>query len=119
MMRTRSWLQGSGFAMLYLLPALAELLSPARRQLYHQLQPFTMLTGGMLIDLLLLALLGGIAFTWMDHASPRLKRILWLPVFFVSAWIVARDISATMGDPVLRGHLLQLAPYAPAVALAI
>jgi hypothetical protein len=118
-MRTRPWLQGSGFAMLYLLPALAELLSPARRQLYHQLQPFTMLTGGMLIDLLLLALLGGIAFTWMDHASPRLKRILWLPVFFVAAWIVARDISATMRDPVLRGHLLQLAPYAPAVALAI
>src|ERR1700751_6292244 len=102
-MKTRPWLQGSGFAMLYLLPPLAELLSPARRHLYHQLLPFTMLTGGLLIDLLLLALLGGIAFTLMDRASPRLKRMLWRPGFVVFAWIAPRDISPMIGGPIRRG----------------
>jgi hypothetical protein len=78
-----------------------------------------MLTRGMLIDLLLLGVLAGIGFLLLDRATPRLKRILWLPVFFGAAWIAARDISTTMRDPMLRGHLLVLAPYAPGVALAI
>jgi hypothetical protein len=118
-MKIRPWLAGGGLAMLYLLPPLAEFLSPARRQFYHQLLPVTMLTRGMLIDLLLLGVLGGIAFTLLDRAAPRIKRLLWLPVFFTTAWIVARDISTTMRDPFLRGHLLRLAPYAPGVALAV
>ena len=118
-MKTRPWLQGGGLAMFYLLPPLAEFLSPARRQFYHQLLPVTMLIRGMLIDLLLLGVLAGIGFLLLDRAAPRLKRILWLPVFFGAAWIAARDISTTMRDPMLRGHLLRLAPYAPGVALAI
>jgi hypothetical protein len=118
-MKIRPWLEGGGLAMFYLLPPLAEFLSPARRQFYHQLLPVTMLTRGMLIDLLLLGILGGIAFLLLDRAAPRLKWILWLPVFFATAWIAARDISTTMRDPMLRGHLLQLAPYAPGVALAL
>jgi hypothetical protein len=117
--KIRPWLEGGGLAMFYLLPPLAEFLSPARRQFYHQLLPVTMLTRGMLIDLLLLGILGGIAFLLLDRTAPRLKRILWLPVFFATAWIAARDISTTMRDPMLRGHLLQLAPYAPGVALAV
>ena len=118
-MKTRPWLAGGGLALFYLLPPLAEFLSPARRQFYHQLLPVTMLTRGMLIDLLLLGVLGGIGFLLLDRAAPRLKRILWLPVFFGTAWIAARDISTTVHDPMLRGHLLRLAPYAPGVALAI
>ncbi|HET6169063.1 MAG TPA: sulfatase-like hydrolase/transferase [Terracidiphilus sp.] len=118
-MKTRPWLEGAGLAMFYLLPPLAEFLSPARRQFYHQLLPVTMLTRGMLIDLLLLGILGGIVFTLLDRTAARLHQILWLPIFFVAAWIAARNISTTMRDPILRGHLLQLAPYAPAVVLAI
>src|SRR3954447_7786266 len=118
-MKTRPWLEGAGLAMFYLLPPLAEFLSPARRQFYHQLLPVTMLTRGMLIDLLLLGILGGIAFAFIYRATPRLRQILWLPIFFVAAWIAARDISTTMREPILRGHLLQLAPYVPGVVLAI
>ncbi|HZD45339.1 MAG TPA: hypothetical protein VE109_04610, partial [Acidobacteriaceae bacterium] len=72
-MKTRPWLQGGGVAMLYLFPPLAEFLSPARRNFYHQLLPVTTLTRGLLIDVLVLGLLGGIAFTLLDCAAPRLK----------------------------------------------
>ncbi|HEY3990636.1 MAG TPA: sulfatase-like hydrolase/transferase [Acidobacteriaceae bacterium] len=118
-MKARSWLQGGGLAMLYLLPPLAEFLSPARRNFYHQLLPVTTLTRAMLIDLLVLGVLAGIAFTLLDRAAPRIRQILWLPVFFATAWIVARDISTSMRDPMLRGHLLRLVPYAPGVALVV
>ena len=87
-MKTRPWLQGGGVAMLYLLPPLAEFLSPARRNFYHQLLPVTTLTRGLLIDVLVLGLLGGIAFTLLDRAGPRLKQILWLAVFFATAWMM-------------------------------
>jgi hypothetical protein len=103
--------------MLYLLPPLAEFLSPARRNFYHQLLPVTTLTRGLLIDLLVLGLLGGLAFALLDRATPRLKQILWLPVFFATAWIVARDISTSMSNRMLRGHLLQALPYIPALIL--
>ena len=117
-MKTRPWLQGGGVAMLYLLPPLAEFLSPARRNFYHQLLPVTTLTRGLLIDVLVLGLLGGIAFTLLDCAAPRLKQILWLAVFFATAWIVSRDISTSMSNRMLRGDLLQAMPYIPAVVLA-
>jgi hypothetical protein len=119
MMKTRPWLQGGGVAMLYLLPPLAEFLSPARINLYHQLLPVTTLTRGLLLDLLVLGLLGGIAFALLDRATPRLKQILWLPVFVATAWIVARDISTSMSNRMLRGHLLQALPCIPAVMLAV
>src|ERR1700722_9857240 len=116
-MKFRPWLQGAGLAMLYLLVPLAEFLSPARRNLYHQLLPVTTLTRGLLIDVLVLGLFGGIAFTLLDRAAPRLKQILWLAVFFATAWIVSRDISTSMSNRLLRGDLLQAMPYIPAVAL--
>ena len=91
-MKTRPWLQGGGLAMLYLLPPLAALLSPARRNLYHQLMPVTTLTRGVLIDLLALGLLCGAGFTLLNRAAPRTRQILWLPVFPATAWIASRDI---------------------------
>jgi hypothetical protein len=118
-MKTRPWLQGGGLAMLYLLPPIGVFLSPARINLYHQLLPVTTLTRGLLIDLLLLGLLGGIAFTLLDRATPRLKQILWLPVFFVTAWIVGRDISTSVSNSILRGHLLRTTPYVPALVLTV
>jgi hypothetical protein len=118
-MKIRPWLQGVGLAMLYLLPPLGQFLSPDRRIFYHQLLPVTTLTRGMLIDLLALGLLGGIGFTLLDRATPRLRQILWLPVFFASAWITARDISNTMSNPIARGHVLRLAPYIPGAALVV
>jgi hypothetical protein len=117
-MKTRPWLQGGGVAMLYLLPPLAEFLSPARRNFFHQLLPTTTLTRGLLIDVLVLGLLGGIAFTLLDRAAPRLKQTLWLAVFFATAWIVSRDISTSMSNRMLRGDLLRAMPYIPAVVLA-
>jgi hypothetical protein len=117
-MKTRPWLQGGGLAMLYLLPPLAEFLSPARRQFYHQLLPVTTLTRGILIDLVVLGLLAGIGFALLDRAAPWIKPFLWLPVFFAAAWMVARDTSTTMSDPILRGHLLRMTPYIPGAALA-
>ena len=116
-MKTRPWLEGSGLAMLYLLPPLGQFLSPDRRIFYHQILPVTTLTRGILIDLLLLGLLGGIGFTLLDRATPRLRQILWLPVFFALAWIAARDISTTISNPMTRGHLLRFAPYIPGVVL--
>ena len=90
------------------LPPLAEFLSPARRNFYHQLLPITTLTRGLLIDVLLLGALAGIGFLLLDRAAPRLKQVLWLPVFFVAFWIAARNISNAVTDPMLRVHLLKL-----------
>ncbi|MGB9417543.1 MAG: hypothetical protein WCB58_14605, partial [Acidobacteriaceae bacterium] len=118
-MKIRPWLQGGGLAMLYLLPPLAEFLSPARRNFYHQLLPITTLTRGLLIDVLLLGALAGIGFLLLDRAAPRLKQVLWLPVFFVAFWIAARNISNAVTDPMLRVHLLKLTPYFPWAALAV
>jgi hypothetical protein len=118
-MKFRPWLQGAGLAMLYLLVPLAEFLSPARRNFYHQLLPITTLTRGLLIDVLLLGALAGFGFLLLDRATPRLKQILWLPVFFVASWIAARNISNSITVPMLRGHLLQLTPYFPWAALAV
>ena len=118
-MKFRPWLQGAGLAMLYLLVPLAEFLSPARRNFYHQLLPITTLTRGLLIDVLLLGALAGFGFLLLDRATPRFKQILWLPVFFVASWIAARNISNSITVPMLRGHLLQLTPYFPWAALAV
>src|ERR1044072_796319 len=100
-MKIRPWLQGAGLAMLYLLPPLGQFLSPARRNLYHLLLPATTLTRGLLIDLLGLGLLCGVAFLLLERAAPRLKHLLWLPVFFVAAWIFTRDMADSIGDPML------------------
>jgi hypothetical protein len=117
-MKIRPWLQGAGLAMFYLLPPLAEFLSPARRNFYHQLLPVTTLTRGLLIDVVLLGALAGIGFLLLDRAAARLKQILWLPVFFVAFWIAGRNISnAVVG--MLRGHLLPLTPYFPWAGLAV
>ncbi|HEY1579142.1 MAG TPA: sulfatase-like hydrolase/transferase [Terracidiphilus sp.] len=116
-MKIRPWLQGGGLAMLYLLPPLGQFLSPDRRNFYHQLLPVTTLTRGILIDLLVFAFVGGLGFTLLDRATPRLKQILWLLIFFVSAWIAARDISSTFTNPMVRGQLLRFVPYVPGVVL--
>ncbi|HEX6770804.1 MAG TPA: sulfatase-like hydrolase/transferase [Acidobacteriaceae bacterium] len=119
-MRTiRPWLQGGGLAMLYLLPPLGQFLSPARRNLYHQLLPATTLTRGLLIDLLALGLVCSIAFLLLDRAALRLKQFLWLPVFFAAAWIVTRDIADSISDPMLHGRMLRLTPYVPCVVLVV
>jgi hypothetical protein len=117
-MKTRPWLEGGGLAMFYLLPLIAEFLSPARRNFYHQLLPVTTLTRGLLIDLLALGIAGGVVFSFLDRTAPRLKLILWLPVFSATAWIVARDISIWMSYGALHQHLLAVTPYIPAVVLA-
>jgi hypothetical protein len=116
-MKIRPWLQGGGLAMLYLLPPLGELLSPARRNLYHQLMPVTTLTRGVLIDLLSLGLLCGAGFVLLNRAAPRARQILWLPVFPITAWIAGRDIASWMSD-IARGNLLSWLHYLPALSLA-
>lgn len=119
MTKTRVWLQGAGLAMLYLLPPFAEFLSPARRNFYHQLLPVTTLTRGMLIDVLLLGLLAGAGFVVLNSFTPRVRNFLWLPVLSAASWIVARDISTSLSNPVMRGHLLALTPYVPLAVLVL
>jgi sulfatase-like protein len=117
-MKIRPWLQGAGLAMLYLLPPLGELLSPARRNLYHQLMPVTTLTRGVLLDLLALGLLCGAGFVLLNRAAPRARQFLWLPVFPVAAWIAGRDLAAWMSD-LARGYLLPWLHYLPVLVLLI
>ena len=116
-MKIRLWLQGGGLAMLYLLPALGELLSPAKRNLYHQLLPVTTLTRGILIDLLLLGFLAGAGFVLLNCTAPRARQLLWLPVFPITGWIASRDILAWTSG-VAREYLLPWRHYFPGLALA-
>jgi hypothetical protein len=103
--------------MLYMLLPVAEYLAPTRRTIYHQLLPITTLTRGALIDLLFLGVLAGIGFVVIDHVAPRYRQLLWLPVLVVTSWVVARDISVSMGGIMARMHMLQLTPYVPLAVL--
>jgi hypothetical protein len=93
-MKFRSWLEGAGLAMLYLLPLIAIFLAPTQDGLYHQLMPITPLTRGALIDLLLLGLLLGLWLAWLNRAKSSLtRRLLWIPILFLTAWVTERGVA--------------------------
>jgi hypothetical protein len=93
MTKTRFWLQGGGLAMLYLLPLIAEFLSPSQDDFYHQVMPITSLTRGVMLDLLLLALVLGGGFAWLRRMqSMFLRRVLWLSALFATTFVTERGL---------------------------
>jgi hypothetical protein len=118
-MKIQPWLQGTGLAMLYLLPLIAIFFAPAQIDFYHQVMPITSLTRAALLDLLLLGLLFGGGLVWLNAVTSRLmQRLLWIPVLFVTAWITERgaaEFVPTVGTGV---HLPGWAMHLPWMVLA-
>jgi Sulfatase len=119
-MKIRPWLEGGGLAMLYLLPLIAIFLSPTQAGFYHQVMPITSLTRGTLIDLLLLGFLLGAGFTCLNRLKSRLlRRLLWIPVLFMTAWIVERSLAEFLNDLDIGVHLPGWARHAPWMVLVL
>jgi Sulfatase len=117
-MTTRPWLQGGGLAMFYLLPLIALFLDPGQDGFYHQVMPVTSLTRAALIDLLLLGFLVGLGFAWLKHLKPPLlQRLLWIPVLFVTAWLVERGVAEYFRTGSTSIHLPSWASQLPWLAL--
>jgi hypothetical protein len=118
-MKTRSWLQGGGLAMLYLLPLIAMFLAPTQYDLYHQVMPITSLTRGALLDLLLLGFLLGLGLVWLHHLKSRpLQRWMWIPVLFVTAWLTERGVAQYFRSLGTGLPVPGWASYLPWIALA-
>lgn len=93
--------------MLYLLPLIADFLSPSQDTFYHQVMPITPLTRGVLLDLLLLTFLLAAGFAWLRGIqSVSLRRMLWLPLLFVTAFVTERGLVKTL-------HNLSAGPTLP------
>ena len=113
-MKFRLWLEGFGLSMLYLLPLIAIFLAPGQNGLYHQVLPITSLTRGVLLDLLFLALLLGAGRLALNHVEPSaIRRVLWLPVLFATAWATERGIAEFFRNVTVDFALPAWAPRAP------
>jgi hypothetical protein len=106
--------------MLYLLPLIAIFLAPSQDGLYHQVMPVTSLTRGALLDLLLLGLLVGAALAWLNTVrSPLLRRLLWIPILFVTTWCAERGIAEYLRNLVTGMRPPDWAAHFPWFVLAL
>ncbi len=120
MIKTRPWLQGAGLAMLYLLPLIAIFLTPTQDGLYHQAMPITSLTRGALLDLLALGLLVGAGLAWLNTVtSSLLRRLLWIPILFVTAWCAERGVAEYMRNLAIGRRPPDWAAHIPWFVLAL
>lgn len=93
-MKFTPWLEAAGLSMLYLLPLIAMFLSSSQSAFYHQVMPITSLTRGVLLDLLVMTLVIGAGLAWLVALDrPLIRRMLWIPVLFVTAWVAERGLS--------------------------
>jgi hypothetical protein len=119
MTKTRLWLQGGGLAMLYLLPLIADFLSPSQNGFYHQVMPITSLTRGVVLDLLLLALVVAGGFAWLRRIqSVFLRRVLWLFALFVTAFVTERGLVDVLHNVSIGFTLPAWAAQLPWIVLA-
>lgn len=120
MIKIQPWLQGVGLAMLYLLPLIAIFLAPDQISLYHQIFPITSLTRGALLDLVFLGFLLGAALAWLNTlTSPGLRRWLWIPVLFATAWCGERGIAEFLRNVETGVRLPDWSAHLPLVVLAL
>lgn len=119
MTKIRPWLEGGGLAMLFLLPLIAIFLAPSQDGFYHQVMPITSLTRGALLDLLLLGSLLGAGLAWLNGLGSRLvQRLLWIPVLFVTAWLVERGIAEYIRTVKIGTPVPNWAQHLPWIVLA-
>ncbi len=120
MTKTRLCLQGGGLAMLYLLPLIADFLSPSQNSFYHQVMPITSLTRGVVLDLLLLTLVLGAGFAWLRRIqSMFLRRVLWLFALFVTAFVTERGLVDVLHNVSVGFSLPAWAQQFPWIVLAV
>ncbi|MFL6428869.1 MAG: sulfatase-like hydrolase/transferase [Acidobacteriaceae bacterium] len=120
MIKIRPWLQGVGLAMLYLLPLIAIFLAPDQNDLYHQIFPVISLTRGALLDLVFLGFLLGVALAWLNTVtSPVLRRWLWIPILFATAWCGERGIAEFLRNIEAGVRLPGWSAHLPWVVLAL
>ncbi len=106
--------------MLYLLPLIANFLSSSQDGFYHQVMPVTSLTRGVLLDLVLMTLVLGAGFAWVRGIQSKpLRRMLWLPAFFVFAWVTERGLVELLHSFNPGLNLPRWAVHSPWVILAV
>ena len=117
--KVQPWLEGAGLAMLYLLPLIAIFLAPGQNGFYHQVMPITSLTRGVVLDLLLMGFVLGAGLLWLSRmSSSAMRRWLWLPVLFLTAWVAERGVAEFFRNVSVGFALPGWAPRLPWIVLA-
>jgi hypothetical protein len=96
--KARPFLQGAGFATLYITLFAADFLNPSLGDAYHRFFPLTTIYRAIFLLTLLLWLIGGLAFFKLERLSPRWKRIFWLIPIVLLPWLCFRSISAVWSE---------------------
>ena len=108
-MKPRPLLQGAGFATLYVGFYAADFLNPTVGDAYHRLFPLTAIYRAMLLLVLLLWLLGGLAFAASERLSPPWRRTFWLVPIVLLPWLFFCSMSAiSLGSEASTFPLLML-----------
>ncbi len=97
-MKPRPFLQGAGFATLYVALFAADFLNPSLGDAYHRFFPLTTIYRAIFLLTLLLWLIGGLAFLKLERLSPRWKRIFWLLPIILLPWLCFRSMSAVWSE---------------------
>jgi hypothetical protein len=109
-MKLRPWLEGAGLALLYLGPHVALILGPGSHVVYHQLLPMTTELRGLMLDLIVLTVLCGAAFRWLQRDTTRLRDWLELCVFSAIGWIAGRILVFSTREPQMMTILRPMVP---------
>jgi hypothetical protein len=126
--KARPFLQGAGFATLYVALFAADFLNPTLGDAYHRFFPLTTIYRAIFLLTLILWLIGGLAFFKLERLSPRWRRIFWLLPIVMLPWLFFRSMSvissesatSTLPIAMLRlGHWTALAFAAIALLLLI
>ncbi|HEX6770806.1 MAG TPA: hypothetical protein VF126_02185 [Acidobacteriaceae bacterium] len=93
-MKARPFLQGAGFATLYIALYAADFLNPTVGDAYHRFFPLTTIYRAILLLTLLLWVAGGLAFWTLERMSPLWKRIFWLMPIVLLPWLFFCSMTA-------------------------
>jgi hypothetical protein len=96
--KARPFLQGAGFATLYVAPFAADFLTPTLGDAYRRLHPLTTIYRAIFLMAIGLWIGAGTLFWLLERLPERWKRVFWLIPFALLPWLFLRSMTAAFTD---------------------
>ena len=91
-MKTRDWLEGVGAALLLLFSYYVDFFHPRNHDIYHHGLPVTHLIGGVLIDLIAVAILITLLLAFIRQLPPVAQRVVEVMLVGLIAWNIVNFV---------------------------
>jgi hypothetical protein len=117
--KANAFLQGAGFAALFIASTASDFLTSSLGEAYHRVQPLVTIFRAVLIALFLLWLVVWIGFAVCEALPPRWKRVAWLVPLVFLPWLICRDLSAVFVLPRVADAGFAAMPWAPPIGIIV